>query len=237
MDDHIADQIRFSCDVYREMIRTRTIADQAGKKHPAHSMIEPDNANVLYQLALERKPKIVLEIGMAYGGASLAILSALSVTKSGRLISIDPFQRTDWSGIGLANIERAGYAPMHELVEEMDYLALPSLLKSNIKIDMVYIDGWHTFDYTLIDFFYADKLLNVNGIIGFNDTQLQAVRRTINFVTSHRHYREIELRDKRIRLGWDLKTRAKRIITRYKPDRYLVKLEDWEPPWHFYAHF
>jgi hypothetical protein len=27
-----------------------------------------------------------------------------------------------------------------------------------VQVDFAFMDGWHTFDYTLLDFFYTDKL-------------------------------------------------------------------------------
>ena len=47
------------------------------------------------------------------------------------------------------------------------YIALPKLLekyKYNY-FDFIFIDGFHTFDYTLVDFFFSNLLLKINGII------------------------------------------------------------------------
>ena len=38
-----------------------------------------------------------------------------------------------------------------------------------IAYDLVYVDGHHSFDYVLLDFFYADQLLGAGGVVGFND--------------------------------------------------------------------
>jgi len=41
--------------------------------------------------------------------------------------------------------------------EDFDFKVLPRLLESGKKIDFAYIDGWHTFDYTLLDWCYIDR--------------------------------------------------------------------------------
>ena len=47
----------------------------------------------------------------------------------------------------------------HMLIEKKSYEAMPELLKKGEEnYDFIFIDGWHTFDYTLVDFFYSDKL-------------------------------------------------------------------------------
>ena len=60
-------------------------------------------------------------------------------------------------------------------------------------MQLVYIDGWHTFDYALLDFFYADKLLDTGGLVGFNDCHYPSIERVLRFVVRHRHYREVDV--------------------------------------------
>jgi len=40
----------------------------------------------------------------------------------------------------------------HKLYEKKSYVALPLLIKKKLKFDFIFIDGFHTFDYTLIFF-------------------------------------------------------------------------------------
>jgi hypothetical protein len=143
---------------------------------------------------MQYKPQLVVEVGMAYGISTLAILTGLRDLKAnGKLISIDPGQSVHFHDVGQTNVQRAGYADNHILFEKYDYLALPQLIQENTKVDFAYIDGWHTFDYTLLDFFLLDKMLCVNGIVGFNDCALPAVRKVLGFVKTHRKYRKIDV--------------------------------------------
>jgi len=51
----------------------------------------------------------------------------------------------------------------HELVEDFDYYALPRLLANGCRADFAYIDGWHTFDHAMLDFWFIDKMMNIGG--------------------------------------------------------------------------
>lgn len=193
-----------------------------------HSQISRPHAEALQRLVERRKPERALEIGMAYGVASLAILGA----GARRLTSIDPFQSADWEGVGRHGVERAGFAERHTLIEQPDHLALPQLVQGGERVQLAYIDGWHTFDHTLLDFFYVDKLLDVGGVVAFNDCSLRAVHRVTRFVTTHRHYREIDAGLPRTYAS--LRARLQR---RQQEDRYFEKLADEQPSWDFYAPF
>jgi hypothetical protein len=131
---------------------------------------------------------------MAYGVTSLAILTALqTIGTGGRLTTVDPYQRSEWNGIGVLNVERAGLASYHTLIDEFDYLALPRLVGEGAEFDFAYVDGRHTFEYALLDFFYIDKMLGRDGVVGFNDCDWPAVRAVLRFVRRHRQYEHIDV--------------------------------------------
>jgi len=86
------------------------------------------------------------------------------------LISIDPNQTGKWKEVGLFSIESAGLKKYHRCFEDKSYNVMPKLLPAHSKqLDLVFIDGWHTFDYTLVDGFYADLLVRPGGYIVFDD--------------------------------------------------------------------
>ena len=49
------------------------------------------------------------------------------------------------------------------MIEEPDYLALPELVRQQLAPEAAYVDGKHSFEYVLLDFFYLDKLLPVRS--------------------------------------------------------------------------
>src|ERR1700722_13696738 len=156
------------CPLVEEILVGRTSKTLTGEQIPVHSDIGVDHAEALYETILRTRPATVLEVGMAFGVSSLTILTALRyIGQNGKLISIDPVQSTDWKGCGLASIARAGLKENHQIYEDYDYNVLPKLLSSGLKINFAYIDGWHTFDYTLLDWWYVDRMLTVGGIAAF----------------------------------------------------------------------
>jgi predicted O-methyltransferase YrrM len=197
------------------------------------------HANALHRTVRDLDPTTVLEVGMAYGIATLAIATAIDDGASGgQVISIDPHQSRHWRNIGVLNLQRAGLDHHHRLIERVDYLALPQLVADRQTIQFAYIDGWHTFDYTMLDFFYIDRMLAPGGVVAFNDCALPSVRKVMRFVTSHRQYREIDVGLRRRYATRDVPTTIRRLATlRSKSDRYFRKVETWEPPTDFYARF
>ena len=53
---------------------------------------------------------------------------------------------------------------------------------THAQFHLIYIDGWHTFDYTLVDFFYADLLLETNGVIVLDDIKHKPVHKCFEYV-------------------------------------------------------
>lgn len=130
----------------------------------------------------------VLEIGLAFGVSTVHIAEAIQRAGSGALSSIDPFQTTDFHSIGLANLRQAGLNIDFTLIEEPSHLALPSLLRSQRRFDVIFIDGWHSTDYVLVDFFYSDLLLNDGGIIVFHDASQRATSKVLRMIESSKPY-------------------------------------------------
>ena len=123
-----------------------------------------------------------LEIGMAYGISSFYILSV----KNTKLISIDPYQKEQWSNNGMNLIKEFNFQKRHKLMEMKSYIALPKLLEKNQnKFDFIFIDGFHTFDYTLLDFFYSNLLLKINGYILIDDALHHGVNKCIEYIKNN----------------------------------------------------
>jgi len=221
-----------------EIFEKRRVLDANGEEHRLHSNISIAHSNALYETVIKYQATQVIEIGMAYGISTLAILAAIEKNGGGRLISIDPYQSTDYKGIGLLNVQKAGLAQYHTLIEKPDYLALPELVEQKTQLDAAYIDGWHTFDYTLLDFFFVDKLLKADGFVAFNDASLPAVKKVLRFVKTHRKYEELNVGLKQAYVSRNLWHTFRRIITlTSKADRYFRKQALWEPNWDFYKRF
>jgi methyltransferase family protein len=60
-----------------------------------------------------------------------------------------------------------------------------------VKIDLALIDGMHTFDYVLVDFFLTDKLMRPSGIIMMDDYSWPAIYKVCRYIAANLPYRFI----------------------------------------------
>jgi predicted O-methyltransferase YrrM len=154
-----------------------------------HSSVSQEDGSFLQDLVRELDPRVGLEVGLAYGVSALYICDALRVREGTQHIVVDPCQNSEpWNGVGIANLRRAGFGDMVRLIEKPSYSALPELYLAGQEVDFAFIDGWHTFDFTLVDFFYLDRMLRVGGIIAFHDVGWPAVRKACRFIATNRAY-------------------------------------------------
>ena len=166
----------------------------------------PTEIDVLKELVRESGAGQALEIGMARASSTVTILSALP--RDGHLTSIDPFQLRDQDGYGGAGVRvvaEAGYANRHTLLAEFDYVALPRLVDEGRRFHFVFIDGYHAFDYAMLDFFYANLLVPPNGIIAFHDSGWPSIYRVCEFVEKHVGYARIGPAPSLRSLHWSLR--------------------------------
>jgi hypothetical protein len=91
----------------------------------------------------------------------------------------------------MKNLAQAGHIGMVELIEERSETGLPRLHANGLRIQAAIIDGWHTFDHTLIDFFYINKMLDVGGIFVLDDTQFPAIRHVVQHILTYPAYRAV----------------------------------------------
>jgi hypothetical protein len=175
-------------EVLREILKSKQVTDGT-EILPLHSAMTVEEGGVIAKVFTTVKPDVSIEVGFAYGISTLFVCDALAENqKSSKHIVIDPTQTTGWRGIGLKNISRAGYAHFVELYEERSEIALPNLLSKGTKIQAAIIDGFHTFDHTLVDFFYVNKMLDFGGIVNFDDSDWPSIRRLTGHISTYPAY-------------------------------------------------
>ena len=208
----------------------------AAGKEPIEAAIPPNFAAELTRQVSAAAPRLAIEIGMANGLSSVAILAGLPV--GSKLLSVDPFQYNEYRGAGVKLVAATDRSSDHTLVEELDYLALPELLRQGVVADFIYIDGMHTFDYVALDAFYADKLMPVGGVVAFNDCGFRSIHKFLRFFRQHRHYAELPTSLPRdCRGSSPLVTMLRTIQGRSNQDRYFRKLDIWEGEHNFFRNF
>jgi len=137
----------------------------------------------------ETDAKDTLEVGFAYGISALVFVEHHQRMKNSgiRHTIIDPNQfgkaKGNWEGIGAENLKRVGFIKgrNYRLIEKSSVYALPNIA-TKLELDLALIDGWHTFDYTLIDIFYCLEMLRVGGVLIVDDKRLKAITAVSNYV-------------------------------------------------------
>lgn len=182
MEDRIGNGLLF----VQELLKSKVVFDQDGKAYPLHSEIKKSEGELLMKVISENKCRNGIEIGCAYGISSLFICEALSGTASAMHTIIDPFQN-EWKNIGILNLKRAGFN-FFNLIEVKSEIALPLLLKAERTFDFAFIDGWHTFDHVLLDFFYVNRMLEVGGVIVFHDVDMPGIKKLLRYILRYPSY-------------------------------------------------
>lgn len=85
-------------------------------------------------------------------------------------------------------VRRAGLQQRFTLIEKPSHLGLPALLAEGRKFDFIFIDGWHSFDYAFVDYYYSDLLLNDGGVLVFDDVCMPPIRHVCWFLETHKPY-------------------------------------------------
>jgi Methyltransferase domain len=97
-----------------------------------------------------------------------------------------------WHGVGIAHLERAGI-DFFRFIPEPSELALPDLLRTEAGgFDLVFIDGWHTFDHTMLDLFYANRLTRVGGYIVIDDCHWESVSAAVSYYRNYPAFEEVK---------------------------------------------
>ena len=173
----------------KEIYSTGLVHDAVGNTYKLNSSIDANEGEFIHSvISSSASIKKTLEIGCAYGLSSLYTCSALAIKPGAQHTIIDPFQHSQWHGVGVANLDRAGFH-FYQLVEELSEFALPRLAQTETAtFDFILIDGWHTFDHTLLDLFYANKLIKVGGYILIDDCNFSSVSKAVSYFSRYPAY-------------------------------------------------
>lgn len=175
--------------IIEEIFQSGVVCDELGTEYELESHIDRDEGEFLVDL-INSDPDIhkTLEVGCAFGISSLFICSALAERQPAKHIIIDPYQQEDWHGVGIANLKRAGY-DFFEFFESPSEFVLPDIARNEAgTFDLVFIDGLHTFDHTLLDLFYANQLVKVGGYIVADDCGWTSVAKALTYFLNYPAY-------------------------------------------------
>jgi predicted O-methyltransferase YrrM len=173
-----------------DILDSGRVQGKDGKGIPLRGNIDREEGLFLYHLVQNNSSiQRTLEVGCGFGLSSLFICSALEQKVKPEHTIIDPNQQDAYQDIGRLNLERAG-VKFFTLVEETSELALPQILKeAPASFDLIFIDGYHSFDQVALDFYYANRLLKIGGYLVFDDCSFFSISKVLAFVLKYPAYK------------------------------------------------
>lgn len=179
--------------VLEEIITNGITESVTGEKKKVVGQISINEGNLIRRMIAECGAQTSVEVGLAFGTSALFICESLIRSEKTKHYVIDPYQMYEesYGGIGLNNLRRAGFSDIVEFIDKPSHLALAELAERNVTVDFAFIDGWHTFDHVLVDFFLADKILRTGGVMILDDTDWPAIEKAASFIIRNRNYKFI----------------------------------------------
>jgi Methyltransferase domain len=176
-------------DMYSAEELYGTVGDQPINIDPTTRISIAQGAQINQIIRQSETIKSSLEIGFAYGFSTVWILDALRSREALRHVAIDPFEITQWGGVGLHQVKRLSVESGFEWIGEESIQALPRFIKTEEKFDFILIDGNHRFDDVLVDFYLSDQLVSPGGFLAFDDMWMLSIRTVVSFILTNRQYK------------------------------------------------
>ncbi|MDQ1246297.1 MAG: hypothetical protein QG597_665 [Actinomycetota bacterium] len=181
-------------DVLQSMHAGQPQLGSDGRRHMIDdtTRISEDEGMTLFRLGVEAEVAATLEVGLAYGFSTAYLLAALHHNGGGSHTAIDPYQDTDWSGIGLTTAialvttATALTTDSFTLIPERSDPALIDLARTGRTFDLTFIDGYHRFDDVLVDFTLAARMCPIGGLIVLHDMWLDSIAAVASFLRRNR---------------------------------------------------
>ncbi|MCU0446160.1 MAG: class I SAM-dependent methyltransferase [Microscillaceae bacterium] len=170
----------------------------------SQTSVSPRKGELIQKVIQKIQAVKSLEVGLAYGVSALYICEALVKNSETMHYVIDPYQ-AQWQDIGIFNLNQAGYSSYFQLLAEPSHLALTTLERQGVEVDFAFIDGYHTFDHALMDFFLIDKILKVGGVVVLDDTNWDSIKKVCSFILQNRNYKVFDAYPTDFRLTWQRK--------------------------------
>jgi predicted O-methyltransferase YrrM len=143
----------------------------------------PDqDGDVLRDLLVAERARVVVEIGLAYGGSALAVAEAL-VTQWDRAaghVIIDAYQHA-FHDAGREAIASAGLAGVSTLTTGRSQLELPRLIARGFVADAAFVDGSHIFHNVFVDLCFLREIVRPGGLIVLDDCRWPSVATAVRY--------------------------------------------------------
>ncbi|MFN7938827.1 MAG: class I SAM-dependent methyltransferase [Bryobacteraceae bacterium] len=140
----------------------------------------------LHDLARKINARNTLEVGFASGYSAVFLLAASQDRSGTTHTAIDPFETSDYHGVGIQLVKSVGMESRFRLMEEFSSLAIPQLAREKKKFDLIFIDGDHKFDSAFLDFTLADMVVENGGYILLHDRWMSSIQTMVRYIEKNR---------------------------------------------------
>jgi len=153
------------------------------------------DCDVLREVLVGERARVVVEIGLAYASSALAIGEAIVSTAGGeaRHVAVDPFQTSSYRRVGWEVLCEAGLAEVSTLYVEWSSLVLPRLLGEGLVADAAFVDGSHRFHEVFVDLYFLRKLVRPGGLIVLDDVCWPSVAAAVSYFDVNLGWREVPM--------------------------------------------
>jgi len=178
------------CSVLKDMYDSQEVTGRTNKSFKTlGSLSTPNNLHFIRSTMLEIRPARSIEIGMAFGGSSLAIAAThreLGNYGIDTHVAIDVSQSQYWDDVARVNLEKAKLDDLVTVIEDYSSFALAEIAKRGERFDFAYIDGSHQFEEVFVDFYFIAKILNIGGVVLFDDCADPHIAKVLRFIRTNR---------------------------------------------------
>ena len=174
----------------KKILDSGIVEDENGNQFQLHSHTSLKQGIFLQEILEKIMPVKGVEVGLAYGVSSLFILDKMQELKGDgyKHIVIEPFPE-GWNHVGATNIQKAGFTDYVEIKKALSDQVLPQMYLDNENIQFAYIDSTKLFDVIFHDFYFIDKILDIGGVIVFDDCTFPGIRKVVRFIANHPSYK------------------------------------------------
>ena len=172
--------------------------DCSGERISLHSHTSKEQGIFLQDIFDVVKPKRTVEVGFAYGISAMFILEKHRQmgASEGAHIVIEP--DSYWGTAALHNIEKEGLGKYLQIRKDYSDKILTQLFHENYRIQYAYVDTTKQFDVVMQDFYFINKILDVEGVVILDDCGggWPGVQRVARFINTLPHFKILATHNK-----------------------------------------
>ena len=154
-----------------------------------------EDCDILRDVLVAERARVVIEIGLAYGSSALAIGEALCMNGSADVshVVIDPFQATSYDDVGRDALAAAGLADRTTFIDEASSIALARLLTEGLVADAAFVDGSHRYHEVFVDLYFLRRLVRPGGLIVLDDASFPSVAAALRYFDLNLGWRPVDI--------------------------------------------